>query len=163
VSLYPKESLLDCRGQVTIIVRNAPKGDSMKKAVLIALLLLMGIALAFPQPGYSWGHRWYGPGAVVGAAAAVVGAGAAMVGAVVGGPGYGYNSGPGYGYPPPASYGYPPPAYGYPAPAYGYYGPRVAYGYPAPAYGYPYYGPRYHPGYRYSGYYGGRGYYGHRW
>ena len=79
----------------------------MKKTVLVALLLLTGIALAFPQPGYSWGHRgwgghrggWYGPGAVIGAgigaAAAIVGAGAAVVGAVVGGQGYGYNSGPG--------------------------------------------------------------------
>ena len=133
----------------------APREDKMKKTVLIAVLLLTGIALAFPQPGYAWGHRgwgghrggWYGPGAVIGAgigaAAAMVGAGAAVVGAVVGGPGYGY--------PPPASYGYPPPAYGYPAPAYGY----------------PYYGPRYYPGYGYRGYYGGRGYsyrgYGRRW
>ena len=50
--------------------------------------------------------------------------------AVVGGPGYGYNSGPGYGYPPPA-YGYSAPAYGYTAPAYGY--------------GYAYYGPQYYP------------------
>jgi hypothetical protein len=112
----------------------ANKGDSMKKALLITLLVLTGIALAFPQPGYSWGHRWYGPGVVVGA-------GAGVVGAVVVGPGYGY-------YGPPVAYGYPPPAYGYPAPVY--------------AYGYPYYGPRYYPGYRYYGYHGGRGYYGHR-
>ena len=142
---------------------DAPREDKMKKTILVALLFLTGIALAFPQPGYSWGHRgwgghrggWYGPGAVIGtgigAAAAVVGAGVAVVGTVVGGPGYGYNSGPGYGYPPPASYGYPPPAYGYPAPAYGYGG------------GYGYYGPRYYPGYGYRGYYGGRVYYGHGW
>jgi len=144
---------------------DAPREDKMKKTVLTALLLLIGIALAFPQPGYSWGHRgwgghrggWYGPGAVIGAgigaAAAVVGASAAVVGAVVGGPGYGYNSGPGYGYyGAPAAYGYPAPVYGYPAPAYGY--------------GYPYYGPGYYSGYGYRGYYGGRGYgyrgYGHR-
>jgi len=125
---------------------DAPREGNMKKTVLIVLLLLSVIALASPQPGYSWG-----PGAAVWA-------GAALLGAVVGGPGHGYNSGPGYGYPPPASYGYPPPAYGYSAPAYGY---------AAPAYGYPYYRPRYYPGYGYRGYYGGRGYayrgYGHRW
>jgi hypothetical protein len=112
----------------------------MKKTVLIALLLLLGIALAFPQPGYSWGPWWYGPGAVVGA-------GAALLGAAIGGPGY---------YGPPAAYGYPPPAYGYPARAYGYpyYGPRYYSGY-----GYHgYYGPRYYSGYGYHGYYGGRGY-----
>ena len=115
---------------------NAPKEGIMKKTVLIALLLLIGIALAFPQPGYSWGHLWYGP-------AAVVGAGAALLGAVVGGPRYGY-------YGPPVAYGYPPPAYGYPAPAYGH--------------GYSSYGPRDYPGgYRYHGYYAGRGHYGHRW
>ena len=34
----------------------------MKKTVLIALLLLIGIALAFPQPGYSWGHQWTAQG-----------------------------------------------------------------------------------------------------
>jgi hypothetical protein len=96
---------------------NAPKEDIMKKSVLIALFLLVGIVLAFPQPGYSWGHRWYGPGVAVGA-------GAAFLGAVVSGPRYGY-------YGPPAAYGYPPPAYGYPAPVYGY----------------PYYGPRYYSGY----------------
>ena len=114
---------------------DAPREDKMKKTVLIALLLLIGIALAFPQPGYSWGHRWHGPGVVVGA-------GAAVVGTVIGGPGYGY-------YGPPTAYGYAPPTYGYPAPAYGY--------------AYPYYGPRYYPRYRYYGYYGGRGHYGHRW
>jgi hypothetical protein len=135
---------------------NASQEDIMKKSVLIALLLLIGIALAFPQPGYSWGHRWYGPGVVLGA-------GAALLGAVIGGPRYGYYGPPvAYGYPPPA-YGYPPPAYGYSAPAYGY--PAPAYGYPAPAYayGYPYYGPRYYPGYGYHGYYAGRGHYGRRW
>ena len=118
---------------------NAPKEDVMKKTVLIALLLLIGTALAFPQPGYSWGHRWYGPGMVLGAGAAVVGAGAALLGAVIGGPGYGH-------YGPPVAYGYPPPAYGYPVPAYGY----------------SYYGPRYYPSYGYQGYYAGRGHYGRR-
>ena len=114
-------------------MENVPKEDVMKKSVLIALLLLIGIALAFPQPGYSWGHRWYGPGVAVGA-------GAALLGAVMGGPGYGH-------YGPPVAYGYAPPAYGYPAPAYGY----------------SYYGPRYYPGYGYHGYYAGRGHYGRRW
>jgi hypothetical protein len=122
-------------------IATAPKEDIMKRTVLVALLLLIGIALAFPQPGYSWGHRWHGPGAVV------VGAGAAVLGAVIGGPGYGY-----YG---------PPGAYAPPAPAYGYAPP--VYAYPAPAYAYPAYGPRYYPGYRSHGYYGGRGHYGHRW
>ena len=124
------------------------KEDTMKKTVPIALILLVGLALAFPQPGYSWGHRSYGPGpvvgagaAVVGAAAAVVGTAAAVVGTVIGSPGYGY-------YQPPAPYAYPAPAYAYPAPAYGYV--------------YPYYVPRYYPNYRYYGYYGGRGHYGHR-
>ena len=113
----------------------------MKKTVLIALLLLIGIALAFPQPGYSWGHRWYGP-------AVVVGAGAALLGTVIGGPRYGY-------YGPPAAYGYPAPAYGY---GYPYYTPWYYSGY-----GYHgYYGPRYYSGYGYHGYYGGRGHYGHR-
>ena len=55
----------------------------MKKTVLIALFLLIGVAPDFPQPGYSWGHRWYGPGAVVGAA---------LLGAVIGGRlRYGYH------------------------------------------------------------------------
>ena len=84
---------------------NAPKEDIMKKTVLIALLLLIGIALAFPQPSYSWVHLWYGP-------AAAVGAGAALLGAIISGPRYGY-------YGPPVAYGYPPPVYGYPAPVYG--------------------------------------------
>jgi hypothetical protein len=123
-----------CLNGIIYKIAIAVKESSMKKTVPIALVLLIGIALAFPQPGYSWGHRWYGPGAVVGAGAAVVGAGAALLGAAVGGPGYGY-----YGSPP---------AYGYPAPAY--------------VYGYPYYGPRDYSGYGYHGYYGGRGYYGHR-
>ena len=39
----------------------------MKKAILIALLLLAGVSLAFPQPGYSW-SQWYVPGAFVGGA-----------------------------------------------------------------------------------------------
>ena len=163
--LYPKEMLSIPQREFTPLpypnyatamdVRMHQKGDTMKKIVLIALLLLMGIALAFPQPGYSWGHRWHGPGvvvgagaAVVGAAAAIVGARAAVVGTVIGG--LGGPGSPGYGYyGPPVSYGYAPPAYAYPAPAYRYV--------------YPYYGPRYYPGYRYYGYYGGRGYYGRRW
>ena len=116
---------------------NAPRENKMKKTVFVALLLVIGMALAFPQPGYSqcYGYDGYcGPGVlgaagaivgtagaiVVGAGAAVVGAAGAIVGTVVG-PGYGY-------YGPPAYYGYPRPAYGYPAPAYGYR--------------YPYYGPR---------------------
>jgi hypothetical protein len=133
----------------------APREDRMKKTVFIGLLLGIGIALAFPQPGYSqcYGYDGYcGPGVVlgtagaivgtagaivVGAGAAVVGAAGAIVGTVVGGPWYGY-------YGPPVYYGYPRPAYRYPAPAYGYR--------------YPYYGPRYYPGYGYRGYYGGRGY-----
>jgi hypothetical protein len=100
----------------------------MKKTVLIALLLLAGIALAFPQPGYSWG-RWYVPGAFVGGA---------LLGAAI--------ARPAYGYPPPAPYVYPAPVYGYPAPAYGYpyYGPRYA-----PGYGYRgYYGGRGYRGHR---------------
>jgi hypothetical protein len=99
---------------------NAPKEDMMKKTFLIALFLLIGIALAFPQPGYSRSLGWYGP-------AIAVGAGAALLGAVIGGPGYGY-------YGPQVAYGYPRPAYGYAAPAYGrpYYGPRHS--------GYRYYG-----------------------
>ena len=117
---------------------DAPKEDAMKKTFLIALLLLIGMALAFPQPSYSRSHGWYGPGAVAGAA--VVGAGA-LLGAAIGSRGYGY-------YGPPAAYSYPPPVYGYPAPAYGY--------------GYSNYGPRYHPSYRYNTHYAGRGHYGHR-
>jgi hypothetical protein len=112
---------------------NAPKEDIMKKTFLIALFLLIGITLAFPQSGYSLGLRWYGP-------AVAVGAGAALLGAVIGGPGYGY-------YGPQFAYGYPPPAYSYAAPAYGY----------------SYYGPRYYPGHRYHGSYAGRGHYGRRW
>lgn len=111
---------------------NAQKEDVMKKTFLIALFLLIGIAMAFPQPGYSLGHRWYGT-------AVAVGAGTALLGAVIGSPRYGY-------YGPQVAYGYPPPAYGYAAPAYGYH----------------YYGPRYYPSYRYHGSYAGRGYYGHR-
>ena len=105
----------------------------MKKTVLIALLLLTGIALTFPQPGYSWG-RWYVPGAFVGGA---------LFGAAIARPPYGY---------PPAPYGYPPPAYGYPAPVYGY-----GYPYYGPAY-YPGYGYRGYYGGRGYGYRG----YGHR-
>jgi hypothetical protein len=113
---------------------NAPKEDIMKKTFLIALFLLIWITLAFPQPGYSMGHSFYGP-------AVAVGAGVALLGAVIGSPVYGY-------YGPQVAYGYPPPAYRYPAPTYGY--------------GYPYYGPR-HSGYRYYGSYAGRGHYGRRW
>jgi len=129
----------------------------MKKIVFVALLLVIGIALAFPQPSYSQCYGYCRPGllgaagAIVGTAGAiVVGAGAAVVGtagAIVGtvvGPGYGYYGAPAY-------HGYPRPAYGYPAPAYGHR--------------YPYYGPRYYPGYRHRGYYGPRYYgpYGYRW
>jgi len=141
ISGFPGNLLLVWLLLKMLHMENAPQEDIMKKTVLIALLLLIGMALAFPQPGYSWGHRWYGPGVVVGTAAAVVGAGAALLGAVIGGPGYGYSG-------PPAAYGYPPPTYGYPAPAYGY----------------SYYGPRYYSaGYGYRGYYAGRGRYGRRW
>ncbi len=85
----------------------------MKMTVMIAVLLLVGIALAFPKPGYSWGHRGYGPRP-----------GVALHGAAIGGPWYGY-------YGPQVAYGYPSPVYGYPAPAYGYpyYGPRCYSGY----------------------------------
>jgi len=108
----------------------------MKRTVLITVLLLVGVALAIPQPSFSWG----GPVAVV--------AGAALVGAVIGSQAYNY-------YGPPVAYGYPlPPAYAYPAPAYVY---------PAPVYAYPYYGPRYYPGYKYYGHYRGRGHYARRW
>ena len=74
----------------------------MKKTVLIVLLLLIGMALAFPQPGYSWGHRWLVPGAFVGGA---------LLGAAI--------ARPAYGYPPPAPYAYPAPAYGHGYPSYG--------------------------------------------
>ena len=108
----------------------------MKRTLLITVLLLVGVALAFPQPSFSWG----GPLAIA--------AGAALLGAVINSPEYSY-------YGPPVAYGYPPPpAYVYPAPAYVY---------PAPVYGYPYYRPRYYAGYRYYGFYRGRGRYGHRW
>ena len=100
----------------------------MKRTVLIASLLLAAIALAFPQPGYSWG-RWYVPGAFVGGA---------LLGAAMASTAYGYLS--------PAPYAYPAPAYGYPAPAYGYayYGPRY---YPGYRY-HGYYGGRGHYGHR---------------
>ena len=100
----------------------------MKKIILITLLLLVGISLGLPQPGYTSG-RWYVPGAFVGGA---------LLGAAIARP---------YAYPPPAAYVYPaPPVYAYPAPpVYGYY---VS----------PYYGPGYYPGHRYHGYYSGRGY-----
>ena len=102
----------------------------MKRTFLIALLLLVGMTLVFPQPGFSWG------GPVVAVAAG------ALVGAVDRRPsGYGY-------YGPPVAYGYPPPAYVYPAPVYGYgypyYGPRY------------YAGPRYHGYYAGRGHYGRR-------
>jgi hypothetical protein len=80
----------------------------MKKTVFVALLLVIGIALAFPKPGYSQCYGYCGPGLLGAAGAIVVGAGAivlgtagAIVGTVVGGPGYGY-------YGPPVAYGYPP-------------------------------------------------------
>ena len=102
----------------------------MKRSLLISLLLLVGMALAFPQPGFSWG------GPVV-----AVAAGAAPMGAIIACPGYGY-------YGPPVVYGYPPPAYVYPAPVYGY-------GYPY--YGLRHYvGPRYHGYYAGRGHYGHR-------
>ena len=113
----------------------APMEDKMKKTAFIALVLVIGIALAFPKPSYSHGPEW-----VIGAAAALVGV--SLLSAAL--PGYGY-------YGPPSAYAYPPPAYAYPPPAYGYR--------------YPYYGPRYYPRYGYRGYYGPRyyGYYGRRW
>lgn len=88
----------------------------MKRTLLITVLLLVGVALAFPQAGFSWG----------GPAMAVV-AGAAFLGAVIGSHAYAY-------YGPPPAYGYPPPAYAYPAFSYGfgypyYYGPRYYVGY----------------------------------
>ena len=112
----------------------APMEDKMKKTAFIALVLFIGIALAFPKPSYSHGPEW-----VIGAAAALVGI--SLLSAAW--PGYGY-------YGPPSAYAYPPPAYAYPPPAYGYR--------------YPYYGPRYYPRYGYRGYYGPRyyGYYGRR-
>lgn len=116
--------------------RNHAKEDSMKKTVFVALLLIIGITLAFPQPSYSCGPGW-----VIGAAAALVGVSLLSAAAC---PGYAY-----YGRP--AGYAYPPPAYYYPPPAYGYR--------------YPHYRPRYYPYYRYRGYYGPRhyGYYRYRW
>jgi hypothetical protein len=103
----------------------------MKKTAFIALLLVIGMALVFPQPTYSCGPGW-----VIGAAAVVVGA--TLLGAAAR-PGYGY-------YGPPAAYAYPAPAYGY---RYPYYGPRYY-----PGYGYrSYYGGR---GYPYRGGYGYR-------
>lgn len=101
----------------------APKEISMKKTAFIALLLVIGIGLAFPQPSYS--H----PGWVIGATAALVGVSLLSAATC---PGYAY-------YGPPPAYVYPPPAYAYP---YRYhYGPRY----------YGYYGPRYYGyrGYRY--------------
>ncbi len=102
----------------------------MKKTLLIALLLLVGMALVFPQPGFSWG------GPVV-----AVAAGAALLGAIIASPGYGC-------YGPPVAYGYPPPVYVYPAPVYGhrypFYGPRY------------YVGPRYHGYYAGRDHYGHR-------
>ena len=148
ISIYPGTCLL-VRLLLTKILRysDAPRENKMKKTVFVILLLVIGIALAFPQPSYSqcYGYNGYcGPGVLgaagaiaAGAGAVVVGAAGAIVGTVVGGPWYGY-------YGPPAYYGYPRPAYGYPAPAYGYR--------------YPYYGPRPYPGYGYRSYYGGRGY-----
>ena len=154
ISIYPGTCLL-VRLLLTKILRysDAPRENKMKKTVFVALLLVIGVALAFPQSSYSqcYGYNGYcGPGVlgaagaivgtagaiVVGAGAAVVGTAGAIVGTVVG-PSYGY-------YGAPVAYGYPRPAYGYPAPAYGYR--------------YPYYGPRPYPGYGYRSYYGGRGY-----
>jgi hypothetical protein len=157
ISIYPGTCLL-VRLLLTKILRynDAPRQNKMKKIkkiVFITLLLVIGVALAFPQPSYSqcYGYNGYcGPGVlgaagaiVAGAGAAVLGAAGAIVGTVVG-PIYGY-------YGAPVAYGYPRPAYVYPAPAYGYR--------------YPYYGPRPYPGYGYRGYYGPRyyGYYGRRW
>jgi hypothetical protein len=91
----------------------------MKKGILIALLCLAAVSLAFPQPGYSWGHgrghgtghggghgfEWYIPGAFIGVA---------LLGALM--------ASPWYAYPPPSAYVYPAPAYAYPAP-----GPAYAY------------------------------------
>ena len=148
ISSLPGTCLL-VRLLLTKILRysDAPRENKMKKTVFVALLLVIGVALAFPQSSYSqcYGYNGYcGPGVlgaagaiVAGAGAAVVGAAGAIVGTVVGGPWYGY-------YGPPAYYGYPRPAYVYPAPAYGY---RC-----------PYYGPRPYPGYGYRGYYGGSSY-----
>jgi len=110
----------------------APREVYMKKTAFIALLLVIGMVLAFPRPSYPCGPGW-----VIGAAAAVVGA--TLLGAAAC-PGYGYYR------PPSVAYAYPPPAYAYPPPAYGYR--------------HHYYGPRHYP-YRYRGYYGPR-YYGYR-
>ncbi len=106
----------------------APREVYMKKTAFIALLLVIGMVLAIPQPSHSWGPGW-----VIGAAAALVGV--TLLGAAAC-PGYGY-------YGPPPAYAYPPPAYTYPPPAYGPW--------------YHYYGPRHYP-YRYRGYYGPRYY-----
>ena len=101
----------------------------MKRTLLITVLLLVGVALAFPQPGFSWG----GP-------AAAIAAGATLLGAIINSQAHNY-------YGPPVAYGYPaPPAYAYPAPVYGY-----------PYYGSRYYaGYRYYSYYRGGGRYGHR-------
>jgi hypothetical protein len=90
----------------------------MKESILIVLLLLAGVSLVFPQPGYSW-SQWYVPGAFVGGA---------LFGAAI--------ARPAYAYPPPPAYVYPAPVYAYPAPAYRYpyYGPHYYPGYRHHAY-----------------------------
>ncbi len=96
----------------------------MKKAMLLALIVLGAGVFVLPQPGYSHGsYAWYVPGAFIGGA---------LFGAAIARPAY---------VAPPPVYAPPPPVYAYPAPVYVYprYYPAYRYhGY----YGHGYYGRR---------------------
>jgi hypothetical protein len=84
----------------------------MRRFLVIALLVTVGVSMTMSAPPYSWAYGGWGAGWFVGGLAVGTALGYAATR-----PYYYYPAAPVYVYPSPA-YAYPPSAYAYPPPAY---------------------------------------------